>query len=110
MRNAEMYYEGLVQQEFINSAKVDAEDMRMLAEAIVVGLGGYEQYNGHWAEFAPIRIVRKVRTKMGVAFEAGDITLGKWETCEWDNTKRIVAFSFRNCVDTVIRPDYVQFV
>jgi len=39
----------------------------------------YPQYAGHWdgAEWIAVRIKRNVTTKMGLAFEAGEITIAK---------------------------------
>lgn len=61
----------------------------------------YPQYKGHWDgdEWEVGTVTRRIETKMGVAFEAGDVTLVKRPTfLGFSRT----AFSFRNVVDTAV--------
>jgi hypothetical protein len=68
----------------------------------------YPQYEGHWRtwDWDVAKIRRKVRTKMGIAFEIGDIVLvrrqpGLTKSLGW------TAYSFRNSCDTaVLRTDF----
>lgn len=70
----------------------------------------HPQYRGHWDgdEWQPVRLTRRVTTKMGVAFEAGDVTLARW-TPDTDDTVA-TAYSFRNRVDTSVRYTDVEVV
>lgn len=63
------------------------------------------QYEGHWStgEWFLVRFTRRVRTKMGVAFERGDVTIAhapryrdQWDDCP-------TAYSLRNEIDTSVR-------
>jgi len=61
----------------------------------------YEQYEHHWDEWIPVKIVRQLKTKSGIAFKVNDETYatpsddGFW-----------TAFSPRNEVDTAIARHY----
>lgn len=60
----------------------------------------YPQYNGHWDEangWVLVLVTRKVETKMGVAFEPGDVTLGKRAGFLGDGW---TVYSIRNGCDT----------
>lgn len=37
----------------------------------------YPQYKGYWTDFALVKVTKRVRTKMGVAFERGEVVIGK---------------------------------
>jgi hypothetical protein len=60
----------------------------------------YPQYVGHWAgpEWVLVRLTRRITTKLGLAFERGDVTLGKRGpiTGEW------TVYSLRNGIDTAV--------
>lgn len=64
----------------------------------------YPQYAGHWdgPEWRVVRVTRRVETKMGVAFEAGDVTIGN------PDADHFWAYSFRNNIDTAVAPDWVD--
>lgn len=66
----------------------------------------YPQYEGHWdgPEWKVVRIRSRVVTKMGVAFEAGDVTIARREGVDWFTSQqpRWVAYSWRNAIDTAV--------
>ena len=79
-------------------------------------LGHHPQYKGYWNDWAVGTVTRKVRTKLGVAFEKGDVVLvsPKIETnkvpvrgkslpyAEWPTKSFAVCYSFRNKCNTQI--------
>lgn len=65
----------------------------------------YPQYKGHWDHYRLCRITRRVKTKAGVAFEAGDLAMVINEA-----DGRRLAYSNRNGIDTGVPPSYVQEV
>lgn len=70
-----------------------------------VGADRFPQFVGHFEGWAIVRVGRTVKTKLGVAFEAGDVTLARFESAaeRLDGGKATwVAFSFRNRCDTSI--------
>ena len=62
----------------------------------------FPQYKGHWDGWKLARITRRIRTKLGVAFEPGDVVLAKDETIPdpAGDQRAVVAYSFRNKADT----------
>lgn len=70
----------------------------------------YPQYDVHWRDpkWRLARVTKRVRTKMGLAFEAGDVTIAherEDEEGEW-----VTAYSLRNECDTSIDPKYAEFL
>lgn len=62
----------------------------------------YPQYRGHWHGW-DIGVVRhKVETKLGLAFEAGDLVLLRPRTRLWFGLRDtdVTAYSWRNGIDT----------
>lgn len=65
----------------------------------------YPQYRGHFTSYKLVVVTRRIVTKAGVAFENGDVTLGKYEeagSCYEGSPAGWVAFSFRNGIDTAV--------
>lgn len=70
----------------------------------------YPQYRGHWRgpEWKLVLVRRTVRTKMGVAFERGDVTVARPDPC---HPCYVTAYSLRNAVDTMLDArDVVEMV
>jgi hypothetical protein len=61
----------------------------------------YPQYRGHWrgSEWKLVLLRRDIRTKMGLAFERGDVTISRPAQ---DHPGYVDAYSTRNNVDTRI--------
>lgn len=61
----------------------------------------YPQYRGHWRgpEWKLVLIRRAIRTKMGVAFERGDVTIARPSE---EHPGHVSAYSLRNEIDTMI--------
>lgn len=79
-------------------------DMAVMAERF---LSEYPQYQGHFDKHIKVRVNKNVRTKMGQAFVAGDITIGAWCVSEVIG-RYFCAVSWRNgCVETAVNPEEV---
>lgn len=81
------------------------EEARWVKEGAETTHREFPQYEGHWDGWIPVRVVRTVRTKMGVAFLAGDVSLMRPE----DPKMRVIfgprnptVYSFRNKCDTSV--------
>lgn len=95
------YERNCAEQGGINQAHVDGT----LAKAQIVAIADrvhaqYPQYANHWAGSAwnLVQITQRVRTGLGVAFEPGDVTIGKagFILGEW------TLYSIRNQTDTLV--------
>lgn len=62
----------------------------------------YPQYSGHWEGWRVGQVTRRVKTKMGVAFEAGDLALVAPERQRYQTRGYVTAYSERNQIDTSI--------
>jgi hypothetical protein len=72
----------------------------------------YKQYRGHWSGWVLVRVKRRVVTKAGVAFEAGDFTHARKDEHSWQLPVggRWVVYSHRNGVDTALASPDVELV
>lgn len=72
-----------------------------------VGAERFPQYRGYFSGWKVVRVTRSVKTKMGQAFLAGDLTLAKFEPRnERDDLPAYwAAFSFRNGATTSVGLD-----
>jgi hypothetical protein len=64
----------------------------------------WPQYVGHWngPGWVPYRVTRRIETKLGVAFEPGDVTLGcRFRTRLWSSST-VTLYSLRNGCNTTI--------
>lgn len=75
----------------------------------------YPQYRGHWSgpEWKLLLIRKDVKTKLGVAFRAGDVVLGKFndhviECGPYEGQQSSTCYSRRNKCDTAVRATHVQ--
>ncbi len=68
----------------------------------------YPQYKGHWRtpEWRPVRLKRGLRTKMGQAFEKGDLTVARQDR----GPEFVTVYSFRNGIDTSVRAGNVEWL
>lgn len=80
----------------------EAESVRERARATHAHL---PQYEGKWDDWVPVRITQEVRTKMGLAFKVGDITIAQPERGEFGRTyvRSRTVYSFRNDINTEVR-------
>lgn len=65
----------------------------------------YPQYAGHWSgdEWVLVRFVRKVETKLGLAFAEGDLTIAKISDPKLGpGSVSATAYSRRNRIDTSV--------
>lgn len=97
---------GALAQEQVNDAERNEPGsalplVRLLADAKHLG---YPQYRGHWdgAGWTLYRITRRIETKLGVAFEAGDVTIGYRYTTRLTTARTITLYSLRNGCETSI--------
>lgn len=70
----------------------------------------FPQYRGHFAGWKVVRVPRTIRTKMGLAFEAGDLTIACWQPRNerHDTPATWFAFSFRDGCTTAIGRSVVE--
>lgn len=87
----------------------------------------YSQYNGFWDTWRVVEVVKPVRTKLGQAFQVGDIVLRSPEVRtekapprgraaagtpyeEWPEKQFVTCYSFRNQCNTGLRPSDIREV
>ena len=98
----------MIQEVQLNRDFYSAEEMSWMAEGFMLD-EGYAQYEGHYDGWERVRVTRDVRTKMGQAFLADDVTVGKKEESAEFRTPGYVVFSWRNgFVDTVVSVESVE--
>lgn len=76
----------------------------------------YPQYLNHWdgPEWYLVTITHEVRTKLGLAFKAGDVTLARPAAADlpphprYPERQYVTAYSARNRVDTSIRIEHTR--
>lgn len=69
----------------------------------------YPQYAGHFDNYRMVRIKRDVRTKMGLAFRAGEIAIAAPTARLGIPGERFVTvWSFSNQIDTSVRAHDVE--
>jgi hypothetical protein len=98
---------GTIAQEAFNSNMYyRATDMSAMAERQALEQG-YEQYRGYFDWWFKVQIKKDIKTKMGQAFKAGDITIATFS--ELEGQKRLDVMSWRNgYVVTVISLDSAE--
>jgi hypothetical protein len=69
----------------------------------------YPQYAGHWDGWRVIEVARSVRTKLGEAFQSGDLVLCRPGQLP-DAPGFVTCYSRRNGVDTSVPVDAVREV
>jgi len=69
--------------------------LRMLVDALHADC---PQYEGYWDEWILVRARRNTTTKAGLAFNIGDVTLGRWD----DARGRWELYSIRNGMNTIV--------
>jgi hypothetical protein len=69
----------------------------------------WPQYKGHWRgdEWVLVKIKRRIRTKLGVAFEKGDVTIAKRDESV-EHKGFFTAYSLRNKIDTSVPENAVE--
>lgn len=70
----------------------------------------YPQYAGHWDGFVLARVNKHVKTKMGVAFEKGDLCLVQVSEPHLLGAGVVTAYSNRNGCDTALKTKDVTIV
>ncbi len=77
-------------------------------------LSRYPQYNGKFRTpgWKRLTITRQVRTKFGIAFEKGDVVIGRFEEFDDGETKqiRMFAYSWRNKISTLIKESHFKVI
>ena len=73
----------------------------------------YPQYAGYWngPEWKLVVVTRDVKTKMGLAFRAGDYTLARPDTAipgDKPGAAYVTAYSVRNRINTRIKAAHVR--
>ncbi len=72
----------------------------------------HPQYQGHWdgEDWYMVVFTKRVTTKMGIAFEAGDVTIAHGPAGEDEYDTFPTAYSLRNKIDTSVRWNSFQRV
>lgn len=69
----------------------------------------YPQYAGHFDGYTLVRVKRAIRTKLGLAFEAGEMAIAIKSRDILTGKARVTVWSLRNGVDTGVRPSDVEW-
>jgi len=94
----------------------------VMIERAEADMAGHPQYKGRWNGWAVGTVTKRIKTKLGVAFEAGDEVLVSPEVrmervaprgkslpyAEWPLKFFRVCYSFRNKADTQILAEVVK--
>lgn len=89
--------------------------LRTLKRDASAVLAQYPQYKGHFDNYVLVRVTKRIKTKGGVAFEAGDVSIANPNTtvCEsgrYKGRRFVTVWSARRMVDTSIKCQDVQFL
>lgn len=68
----------------------------------------WPQYKGYFDNYRLVQVTRKVKTKLGVAFEEGDVAIAIESRDPMDCA--ITVYSFRNKCNTTVTPDCVKWI
>lgn len=87
-----------------------AEEARKSLESARERTEGLPQYEGKFEDWVPVRVTREVRTKMGLAFERGEIAIAAPRSRNYDGwTERTrTVWSRRNEIQTTVRSTAVE--
>jgi len=66
----------------------------------------YPQYKNHWNGWALVQVTKIVKTKFGVAFLKGEMSLGKYEP----ETGFWTVYSVSNKIDTSVNAKHVKVI
>jgi len=88
--------------------------LELIAKA-EAALAAFPQYKGHFDNYRLIRIKRQVKTKMGIAFKAGELAIcnPQFNTItegKKAGTLTVMAFSFTNRCDTSVSTSDIEIV
>ena len=67
----------------------------------------YPQYKGHFKNYGACQVTREIKTKFGIAFKKGDVTLCSRQPASSFSLipRSVMAWSFRNKINTSV-PEY----
>lgn len=85
-----------------------ADSLRIRKAQAEADMAQWPQYKGHFDRYRLVRVTRKVKTKLGVAFEKGDIAIALEAAHPCDYA--VTVYSFRNKCDTGLTPDCVEWL
>lgn len=104
----------MIQQQTVDAAerKRREEDRWELCMCAWLAMRHYPQYrDAHRGdEWKLVRVVRRVQTKAGLSFSAGEETIAKQEGRPLEGRAEVVAWSFHTRVDTVLHPSDVVWL
>jgi hypothetical protein len=82
--------------------------LELARKAVEASHAASPQYKGHWDDYVLVVVRKKITTKMGLAFEKGDVTLAAPALTETDIYPPLRAvYSQRNHIDVLLDPDDV---
>ena len=82
--------------------KSQFDSIRAAAEA---AHSKYPQYKGHWDDFVPVIVTKRIVSKLGVAFEKDEPSIGKR-----DEEGNFSVYSTRNGIDTLVLAKHVHII
>lgn len=62
----------------------------------------FPQYRTHFDGYSLVKVTRKIKTKLGTAFEAGDLAIMSNHPYHRIDPAQVTVYSFRNRTDTSI--------
>lgn len=112
------FYQQIVEQEIAQCAvnravnAVAAEHVyRLVKGQAEYAHAAYPQYVGYWNGWQPVRFVREIRTKGGVAFKVGDYSIVTARDVTFAAPDlRHLAYSTRNNSNTAVPGDAFVFI
>ncbi len=78
--------------------------LSLLIEAAYKDLAPYPQYKGYFRDYRLCRVLKEVKTKMGIAFSEGEVSMGV------NSGGNTVVWSVRNKIDTVVEDRLVEWL
>ena|ERR1019366_8346365 len=103
--------------EFATLTESHLEPLRLeLIERAAASMAKYPQYNGHFLDYMLVRVNRDIKTKAGLAFSKGEITIAKPDAAilEFSFDAKLIGksfltvWSFKNTVDTSIQEAHIK--
>lgn len=83
---------------------------RMLIDQANKDMAKWPQYKDRFNDYVLYRMKRSLKTKMGLAFEKGELAIGRVETTDFGGETAVTLYSVRNRIDTTFPARYTEKV
>lgn len=87
-----------------------ATDIEILKQRAAAAVAQYPQYTGHFVNYRLCRVKRTIRTKMGVAFVAGDLAIAAPTSRGIIGDRYYTVWSSLNHCDTSVPASAVEWL